>query len=65
MKRFGKLFNAAVKASAFMVAAVIAFASCEEPKADPSVTVNQSEVTADAAGTSVDVTVDSSGAWAA
>lgn len=65
MKRFGKLFNAAVKASAFMVAAVIAFASCEEPKADPSVTVNQSEVTADAAGTSVDVTVNSNVAWTA
>ena len=65
MKRFGKLFNAAVKASAFMVAAVIAFSSCQEKKAEPSVKVNPTEVSSDAAGTSVDVTVTSNVAWTA
>ncbi len=64
MKRFGKLFNAAVKASAFMVAAMVSFA-CVEPKEDPSVEVNPTEVSSDAAGTTVDVTVNSNVAWTA
>ena len=64
MKRFGKLFNAAVKASAFMVAAVIAFSACEK-KVDPSVEVTPAEVTSDAAGTSTDVTVKANVAWTA
>lgn len=64
MKRFGNFFNAAVKASAFMVAAVIAFSSCEK-KPDPSVTVNQTEITAEPAGESFDVTVNANVAWTA
>ena len=64
MKRFGKFFNAAVKASAFMVAAVIAFSACEK-KEDPSVKVNQTEVSAEAAGGAFDVTVTSNVAWTA
>ena len=64
MKRFGKFFNAAVKASAFMVAAVIAFSACEK-KEDPSVKVNQTEVSAEAAGGTFDVTVTSNVAWTA
>ena len=64
MKRFGNFFNAAVKASAFMVAAVVAFSSCEE-KVNPSVTVNPTEIAAEPAGDSYDVTVNANVAWTA
>lgn len=64
MKRFGNFFNAAVKASAFMVAAVVAFSSCEK-KVDPSVTVNPTEIAAEPAGDSYDVTVNANVAWTA
>lgn len=68
MKRLANNFiNAAVKASAFIVAAMVGFSSCEpaEEAADPSVAVSQTEFTSEAAGASFEVTVTSNVAWTA
>lgn len=68
MKRLANNFiSAAVKASAFIVAAMVGFSSCEpaEEAADPSVAVSQTEFTSEAAGASFEVTVTSNVAWTA
>lgn len=68
MKRLANNFiSAAMKASAFIVAAMVGFSSCEpaEEAADPSVAVSQTEFTSEAAGASFEVTVTSNVAWTA
>lgn len=68
MKRLeNSFFSAAVKASAFIVAAMFAFSACQpkEEVVDPKVSVSQSEITSEAAGASFDVTVTSNVAWVA
>ena len=67
MKRLANNFFAAAKATAFFFAAMVAFSACvpENQKEDPSVQVSQTEVTADANGTTADVTVTANVAWTA
>lgn len=68
MKRLeNSFFSAAVKASAFIVAAMFAFSACQpkEEVVDPKVEVSQSEITSEAAGASFDVTVTSNVDWIA
>ena len=62
-----RLANNFICAAAILVAAAVAFSSCDpqEKKVEPKVEVSESEITSESAGETYDITVTSNVAWTA